>query len=311
MLANHALDLYGWAWPGLYEGSIQYTFKKWRPDIIIGASTVGEKYKISNDDESLDTIKEYTYSGMLGYQYPLNSFVSFTNWVQAESRDENNTTVEEKTHETETGVGISISRNTALLEPFHVFRGSLLTLTAYFVKPVERSGIEYNQYEMSAKKYLPFGHRLTWANRLFLARREGEDAEEFYLDYERSYFINPSFRLRGYGRKTFEGKDMVSYSSELRWMVFPDIGWHIYFMFPDINIYSMSLNLFSDWGTCWNDDNPPEYVEQWGRSWGMGLKLNLYIMQLAPVYTSVEFARPIYNDKWKVYWVFSSGYVTW
>ncbi|MBN2406126.1 MAG: hypothetical protein JXJ19_00355 [Elusimicrobia bacterium] len=311
LLAHHTVDFYGWAWPGTYTLSTQYTLRKWRPDVFLMLGTEGEKYRTIEDDDETEKHKNYSHEAVLGYTYPLTSFTSFSNWYTAGSEDENNLTTDESVHETETGVGLGITRSTAMLEPFHIFRGSILSVSGYRALPYETFGVEYNQYEASARKYLPAGHRLAWANRLYYARTEGPAAPELYLDHLTGFFSNAPYRLRGYRRKEFSGHNLASASSELRYLLFPDIGWHLYFMFPDFNIYSMSAALFTDAGTCWDDGGEPDDPDMWGASWGFGLRLNLYIMQMAPFYINIDFAKPYGSDSWKTYWTFASSYITW
>ncbi|MFC2091891.1 hypothetical protein ACFLTD_03875, partial [Elusimicrobiota bacterium] len=312
ILANHTIDFYGWAWPGTYETSIGYTIKKFRPDIHIMALSKGENYLIVDDEEEEveEEFEEYFHGLSLSCSYPLDSFWSISNWIHASTDDEENKLTREKFHDTETGLGIQISRSTALLEPFNVIRGSLLSLSAYAARPAEKFGLDYNIYDISYNKYFPFSHRLTWANRIYLAASEGEDAHEFKLGSNANIVTPTRHTLRGYPTSSFVGRKLTTLNTELRFLLIPKINGHIYFMWPDINFYSFSVKLFSDAGTAFDEDFPQK-DDEIGYSWGFGFKLNIYILQLAPFYINAEFARPYDTVKWKNQWMFYTGFVTW
>ncbi len=305
ILSNHNVDLYGWAWPGTYEVSAQYIMRKYRPDIFLSLSSKGEGYLLVSEEKE-DEYRESLSECILGYTYPVDSFWSISNWITAGTEDSENITTREKTLSTETGIGVELIRRTALLDPFHVLRGSLFSISAYSARPIEKYAVTYNRYDCSLRKYISFSHRLTLANRLYFARVEGEDREDLKLGSSGGFINIPRYSLRGYSSSSFTGENLGSLSSELRFLLFPRIKGHIYFMWPDINIYSLSIKLFGDMGTCWNDN-----IDDYGKSWGFGFKLNIYLIQLAPIYINAEFARPVDEPKWKYYWTFSSGYITW
>ena len=306
ILGHHDLNLYGWAWPRNYEFSAGYTFKKWRPDVFVNLSLTGEDFAALVNGER-NIFSETSNAATLGYSYPLSSILSVSNWLYAENNILKNKTTNDTIRQTETGAGLGLSRRTALLEPFHVQRGSILSLSAYVARPIEKYGITYNQFEGRIRKYIPFNRRLTLANNFFLGRLEGPDAGRFILDIKRTGFTLPSYTLRGYPRGYFSGRNIISLNNELRFLLFPKINWHLYFMWPDINIYSLSVKLFSDTGSSFNDNDRPD----WGFSYGFGIKLNFYLMQLLPVFINFEMARPYDSNKWKSYWLFSPGHITW
>ncbi|MFH1416082.1 MAG: hypothetical protein ABIH89_08390 [Elusimicrobiota bacterium] len=310
ILGQHSIDILGWVWPGTYDISAGYSISKWRPDMTIRATAAGEEY-IEIDELDNEFEKSEYYNGVtLGIRYPVDSYISLSNWYTAAGIDEKDETAGTDTHETETGAGIGIARETALLEPFNVLRGSLFSLSAYAARPLEKRGVTYNRYECMLRKYIPFSHRLTWASRMFLARVEGEDRKKIELGTSPGIINIPAYTLRGYGGSMFSGDNLLSLSNEVRFMLVPHIGGHIYFMWPDLNIYSLSLKLFTDAGTCW-DDVFPQTSDKIGASWGFGFNLNLYLVQLAPIFISAEFARPYDRPDWKSYWMLSSGYITW
>jgi len=311
MLGRHDFNLMGWAWLNEYQITGEYTLKKWRPDLFLSMSFTGENYLELNSSDETEEIHESEQAAVIGMNYPLNSFERINSWITAANENYKNMDTKESGRTLETGFGIGFERITAMLEPFHAVRGSVFSLSAYAARPVAENGINYNRYESQIKKYIPVGRRLTFAGRLFLGRYEGEDADYYKLNSGGySYLVKP-YALRGYPSGTFYGQNIGALSSEIRYLLFPDIGWHIYFMWPDINIYSLSVKAFTDAGTCFYDDIIPDSQDDIGLSGGFGLKLNLYLLQLAPIYVNFDIAKPYDSDKWKTYWTFSSGYITW
>ncbi|MDA3792456.1 MAG: hypothetical protein PF545_02210, partial [Elusimicrobia bacterium] len=310
MLGRHNLDIYGWGWPGLHNARINYTLKKWRPDIYIGAYSQGEKYYLRDEYNERYLVSEYDYYVNTGFSYPLDSFNALSLWGTALSENIDDETIEHIAHKTETGVGIGYTRNTTVIEPFMPLKGNTLQLLVYSARPWEKFSKKYNLYSASARRYTSLSKKLNWSNRIYYGRSEGPDRKKFKLDSGYSSAGYP-YRLRGYKRGFFRDNNLISLSSELRYMLLPELKWHIYFMWPDINIDSLSLKVFTDAGTCWNDGNDPDNIDLWGKSWGLGFKINIYIMQMAPAFLDVEFARPYDKDSWKFYLHLSAGYIKW
>ncbi len=311
MLGVHNLSLYLWGWPGLYEWSAGYMFQKWRPDIFISVAGDGEEFKARDAAGDIHEFYETGYSVSAGLSYPLRRISAVSLWTRFASDKLRNETTGDLFRETETGAGVEYIRSTAVLKPFHTVRGSVFSLSAYAARPLETYGVDFNRYEASLRNYTPLTRHLTVASRAFAGRREGPDASLYSLDTSISSFAASRYRLRGYPRRAFRGQNIFSSNLELRWLVLDRLNRHIYFMWPDMNIYSASIRLFTDAGTAWDGDRFPEQSGMWGFSWGGGFQLNLYLLQLAPVYLSVDFSTPYDSSTWRSSVVFSSGYITW
>ncbi|MGM0567815.1 MAG: BamA/TamA family outer membrane protein [Elusimicrobiota bacterium] len=300
--AYNTVELYGWGWPASYEASIGYVNRKFRPDIFFSLSATGRKFRIIGEE---DLFRRDRYMASAGLRYPLTRYNALGSYVHASSREEKNIDENEvRDYESDTGAGITFERNTSLFKPFQAFRGGRLNLGAYFARPLEKEGLDYNHYSLSTARYVPLNKNIVLAGRASLARSEGPDFRVFSLGGRNN--------LRGYSRESFLGNNAVSLTSEMRFMLFPEINWHISFMWPDINIYSLSASVFSDAGTAFRDKSPAERFDMWGSSWGAGIKLNFYLLQQAPGFLSVQLATPYEKgDKWVTYWTFSAGHVRW
>ncbi|MGM0441068.1 MAG: hypothetical protein ACQEQC_01420 [Elusimicrobiota bacterium] len=300
MLGHHNFDAYGWAWTGAYEVSGQYVLKKWRPDIFLSVLSDEQKYAFKNAAEELEIEREKRLRGTLGYSYPLNSNLSLSNWFQIEDKNiENITNDNTYVNYTDTGLGVGLTRNTSMLEPFKVYRGSIMDFSMLASGKWSKTDLKYNKYQTNVRKYLPLSHKFIWATKFNYSGNSGPDAGKFNLN------------LKGYDRKKDQGENRTAVTTELRYMVFPDLNWHFYFMWPDINIYSLSVKAFSEVGNCWDNSDFMDPKNDWAKSLGIGVKLNIYLLQQTPVYLNIDYARPYANRSWKTYVTFSSGYVTW
>ncbi len=305
ILGHHTLDFYGWAWTDVYEISGQYILKKWRPDIFVSGIFDRQTYALKNEDGETEIESDRRNRGTVGYSYPLSSNLRVSNWVRVIDRNiQNDTTGEKILNYTDTGLGAGIIRNTVFLEPFTAFRGSITEFSVFTSPRLLKNDLRYNTYMANIRKYYPLSHRLVLASRFNYSRRTGPDGGDFRL-------AGTGTELRGYAKESFRGKNRSSVSAELRYMLFPDLNWHFYFMWPDINIYSLSVKAFTDAGSCWNDSFFPSSPDEWGNSFGLGIKLNLFLLQQAPIYINVDYARPYSGGSWKTYVTFSSGHVTW
>ncbi|MEA3506393.1 MAG: hypothetical protein U9R36_02715 [Elusimicrobiota bacterium] len=314
MLGRHNLSLYGWGWPGLHSAQASYLLQKWRPDISMTAYSEGEKYYKRDSEGDRYLFTDHNYYINTDLSYPLNNFNALSLWGIAagenEYLDEVDGPSQNSYHETETGVGLTYSRNTASIVPFMPLSGGTLRLSVYSARPWEKFSRVFNTYTASARRYIPFSRKLNWSNRAYYARSEGPDSRTLKLD---SNYVSggTSYRLRGYPRGEYEGNNLVSLSSEIRYMLFPDIKWHIYFMWPDINIDSLTVKIFTDGGAAWYDGSDPDRIDRWGKSWGAGCKLNIYLMQMIPGFLDVEFARPYGSDEWRTYIQLETSYLKW
>ncbi|MFC2048883.1 hypothetical protein ACFLR5_01525, partial [Elusimicrobiota bacterium] len=202
MLAHNTFDLYGWGWPGIYEATLQYMLTKYRSNVYINTSIKGEEYIQTYISLPEEEFSETNYSADIGLVYPFNEFWSMTNWVTTGFNNEKNISRDVNIHETENGIGLGITRNTAVLEPFTAIRGSLFNISAYKAGEFNKLSKIYNQYQMSLIRYETIIKKLVIANRIFMARTEGADSGIFYLDNARGSFELSSYRLRGITKRT-------------------------------------------------------------------------------------------------------------
>ncbi len=299
-LAHNTVEAYGWAWPGSYETTIQYINKKYRQDLFASLSADSVKYRSSDGDKYRRT----RYGGQAGYRHPLTRYTAFTHYFQASAREVKN--LDEKdisSYRSDTGTGFVLQRNTTVLEPFQAMRGGRIALGAYIARPLKKDGLDYNTYSLSAARYAPLKKNLIAAGRTDMVKSERADARKYGLG---------GASLRGYSSNSFTGRNAAVFSTELRTMLFPRLNWHIPIMWPDINIYSLSAKIFTDAGTAFNDRNLPDTWDMWGFSYGFGVKLNFYLLQLAPGFMSVEFATPYADSEtWITYWNFAAGHIRW
>ncbi len=298
--AHNTVEAYGWAWPGSYETTLQYINSKYRPDLFVALSADRTEYRAIDRNKYRRT----RLGAQTGYRYPLTRYTAFTHYFQASSREVQNLDEKETTsYRSDTGTGFILQRNTAILKPFQAIRGGRISVGAYLSRPMEKDGLDYNTYSLSAARYTPLRRNLIMAKRGDFVKSEREDARRYGLG---------GTSLRGYSSNSFTGRNAAVFSTELRAMLFPRMNWHIPFMWPDINLYSFSAKVFTDAGTAFNDSNPPDTAEKWGFSYGFGFKLNFYMLQLAPGFLSVELATPYKDsDTWRVYWSFAAGHIAW
>ncbi len=299
--AHNTLEAYGWGWPGSYEAAFQYINKKFRQDIFLSLTADSREFKKRGED---DLFRRRRYSATAGYTHPLTRYTAFSNYFRASTREEENLDEGETTsYRSDTGTGFIIERNTTILEPFNAMRGYRLAAGAYLARPLEKDGLDYNQYSLTGAAYTPLLRNLVLARRAGFFRSEGRDKGRFGLG---------GSSLRGYSRNSFRGNNAAYFGAEIRALLFPRLNWHMTFMWPDLNIYSLSAKLFTDAGTAFNDDDLPENPEDWGASWGVGFKLNFYLLQLSPGFISVELAAP-YEDmeSWRTYLTVTAGHIQW
>jgi len=85
---------------------------------------------------------------------------------------------------------------------------------------------------------------------------------------------------------------------ECRLPLFPDVNYHMWYMFPDFYIKNIYLGLFSDQGVRWSVPTR-ELRDRWGElkkesfyhAAGVSLKFNTFVLELFPFFFSFEWAK--------------------
>ncbi|MFA5139744.1 MAG: BamA/TamA family outer membrane protein, partial [Elusimicrobiota bacterium] len=101
--------------------------------------------------------------------------------------------------------------------------------------------------------------------------------------------------VRGYAWSTTddEGPIMGVGTAEWRVPLLGNLDYYMWYIFPDFYFKSVSLALFTDVGRTW-DTGPEVRSTRWAdlrHSYGAGLRLHTFILQLFPLVVHFDYAR--------------------
>ncbi len=300
LLGNHQI----WTFTEYSSGNdwldfnIFYTFKKWRPHFSLGTQVKKESYYDENDN----FIKSDKWGKYLYINYPFDRFnrivVGLHSYdVTKKNRDLNDLITKDR----ENGVSLSLVRDLTSGEMFDLTRGRRTNFTFYQAKKVLGGDFDYTDYLIDAQNYTTLVKNHIFALRIFGNFSEGPDKETFP--------VGGSDRVRGYPRSEYNNNKLVAVNTEYRFLIFPKINYHMWYIIPDFYFKSLQGIIFVDTGLGW--DSRGEFkakdINSLKTSVGIGLRLNTFILEAFPLILRLDYAkRTDISDEGVLY--FTSGF---
>ncbi|MBI4669534.1 MAG: PD40 domain-containing protein [Elusimicrobia bacterium] len=183
-------------------------------------------------------------------------------------------------------------RDTTTAPYLVVTRGSRFSVGFKRALPSWEFDLDYLSRFAEWHQFIPLGSDGTIASRLAYSRSSGRTNEVFQLTGQGG--------VRGYPQEpaAAQKRGVLINNIELRLPVFPDLNYHMWYLFPDFYIKNIYLSLFSDQGARW-DDRAGSFLRE-GKSKkkddlfhaaGVGLKFNTFILETFPFFFSLEWAK--------------------
>ena len=300
ILGNHRL----WTFTEYSSGNdwldfnIFYTFKKWRPQFSVGTQVKKESYY----DESDNLIKSDKWGKYLYIGYPFDRFNRIVLGLHSydltkKNRDLNDLTTKDR----ENGISVSLVRDLTRGEMFDLTSGRRTNFTFYQAKKVLGGNFDYTDYLIDAQNYTTLAENHILALRILGNFSEGPDKETFP--------VGGSDRVRGYPRSEYNNNKLVAINTEYRFLIFPKINYHMWYIIPDFYFKSLQGVIFIDSGLGWDTKTEfeTEDINSLKTSIGIGLRLNTFILEAFPLVLRLDYAkRTDINDDGVFY--FTSGF---
>jgi len=285
MLGNHtATGLLTYAsGEGYLDYQAYYAYGRWRPKLLVGARGFLYNQHLKSSGYTTD---QSAHAQGLYVSYPLDRFNSVSAGVENRTDYEDyNDSDYRMRHDVRLGV-LAYQRDTVKGRYLVATRGSRLRL-AYEDSPRVLGGnYLYRIFTGEAQQFVPTGGQSALAFRAFGAQSYGPNTPE--------YPLGGIGRLRGYSSGDYVGSRVAMGTAEWRVPVWENIDYYMWYMFPDFYFKQVALAVFSDTGYSWSSDDQlsSSRVGHLKNSVGVGLRIHTFILQLAQLVLSFDFARP-------------------
>ena len=277
---------------GLFDYSVSYGFVRYRPELrfafkgssyrdILTVSTLGEDLRRSENFQSM--IVSYPFDR----HHRLEGETGLAERYQVFPSDD-----APLLNIQEWRLGAQFVRDTTTAPYLVVTRGSRLAIGARMGLPRAKADFDYQTHFAEWHQFVPLGGDSTVAFRTSLAKSFGPDYEVFPLSGQGG--------VRGYPRESSlnQKRNIFLNNIELRFPLFGDLNYHMWYMFPDFYFKNIYLGIFSDQGARW-DGSAREFLSRSRaarkddvmHSFGLSLKLNTFILETFPFFFSFEWAK--------------------
>ncbi|MBI2069396.1 MAG: PD40 domain-containing protein [Elusimicrobia bacterium] len=277
---------------GILDYSIGYSFARFRPELqfVFKGSHYRDPFLVSDKGEDLRK-KEHLQAMFVSY--PLDR----------QHRIEAGTQFVERYHTFPSDpVALTNLQDLRLIGQFVrdtttgpylvVTKGSRLALGVRRAVPMFEFDLDYVSKFAEWHQFIPIGKDSAVASRFEFNRSYGPSYEVFPLTGQGG--------VRGYAREPDSAKKRGTLVNnlELRFPLFPDVNYHMWYIFPDFYIKNIYLNLFSDQGVRWDDETEDFWRDRQARrktdilhSAGFGLRFNTFILETFPFFFTLEWAK--------------------
>ncbi|MBI3296658.1 MAG: PD40 domain-containing protein [Elusimicrobia bacterium] len=271
-----------------YQG--QYDFKRWRTDLAFGA--VGRLRKEALDTDTGVNQDESAHAQFLSASTPLDRFNRVDLVAASVTESYDSVFALARPRREARLFSAAFVRDTVRGRYLAATGGGRLRL-GYSVAPRILGGNSVREGVFGeAHRYLPTGGLSALVLRGQAAGFWGPDPPQ--------YVLGGIGGVRGYGRSATvdAGRAGAVTTAEWRIPVLPNLDYYMWYIFPDFYFKSLSLNLFTDAGYAWSAESELRGAG-WGslrHSYGAGLSLHTFILQLFPLVLHFDYAQRTTSD---------------
>jgi Tol biopolymer transport system component len=302
MLGDHQLGFLTeyYSDPDFLNFQTYYTFKKLRPQFVIGTQVNKDSYY----DDNNDLIKTRQWGRELLMSYPFDRFNRVELGLHSTDLWKKNRTQDDLiTKDLQNAYSVSLVTDMSTGEMFDLMRGKRTNFTFYQARKVLGGTIEFNDYLLDTQCYatLAKNHILAW--RLLGRFSEGKDADTFNL--------GGSDAVRGIPSDAFSNNRIMVLNTEYRFMIIPNINYHMWYILPDFYFKSLQGVLFVDTGLGYNtrDEFRNQKISSLKTGVGVGIRLDTFILEGFAFVFRLDYAkRTDAKDKGVVYFTLGPSF---
>ncbi|MDE2293473.1 MAG: BamA/TamA family outer membrane protein, partial [Elusimicrobia bacterium] len=271
-----------------YQG--QYAYRRWRPDLVFGAS--GFLRRDVLDPDTGASVNQSVHQQSALASYPLDRYdraeFQLSSVVE---RDQSDYAPDQVSHDSRSA-GAQFVRDTVRGRYLVEAEGGRLR-AGYSVSPRLFGGNAVNQGAFAeAQRFIPTGGLSALALRVQTDSFWGPDLPQ--------YILGGIGGVRGYARSTTENAGTAGAVATAEWRipVLPHLDYYMWYIFPDFYFKMLSMTLFTDAGRVWSARRDLA-ASRWNdvrQSYGVGLSLETFILQMFPLTVNFDYARRTTSD---------------
>ncbi|MEE8424398.1 MAG: BamA/TamA family outer membrane protein, partial [Elusimicrobiota bacterium] len=267
-----------------------YAYNRRRTKLQLGA--IGRYRRGVFDDSTNLTTNEFSHSEFASATYPLDRFNSL-NLTVASVVDDFSIQGLDARNIREARQAMAAFQHSTVHGRYLVATEGRRLKTRYLISPEILGGnFLYQSVSAGGVQYVPSGGRSALVLRGVGIRSWGRDTPQFVL--------GGIGGVRGYARSTVRdvGSRLALATAEWRIPIFSRLDYYMWYIFPDFYFKSISLAFFTDAGYTW-DSRGQLRSAQWGElrnSYGVGLRLHTFILQLFPLVLHFDYAQRTTTD---------------
>lgn len=276
--------------PGFLDYQTQYGYNRWRTKLSAGA--VGRLRKDLLDESTGLKSDTLAHTEFVAAAYPLDRFHRLEAAVARVVDFEEFTEIDRSTlREARIGT-VSFVRDTVRGRYLVANSGNRLRLS-YLASP-ESAGANFAYQSVSAEAhhYVRTGDLSALVLRGLGVRTWGDETPQ--------QILGGIGGVRGYGRSTVHdvGSHLALATAEWRVPLWSNLDYYMWYIFPDFYFKMISLAFFTDAGLTW-DSRGELTGSRWRdvrHSYGVGVRLHTFILQLFPLVLHFDYARRTTSD---------------
>lgn len=270
---------------GYLDYQSQYELRRWRTTLAAGA--VGRLRRDALDTSSGFTQDESAHAQYLSASYPLDRYDRLEAVGASVTESYDSTFALGRPHREARMLSAQAVRDT-VRGRYLVATGGGRARAGYTVSPRVLGGNSVREGVFGeVQRFLPTGGLSALALRA--------DAAGFWGPDPPQYVLGGLGGVRGYARSADRdaGRAGAVATAEWRVPVLSHLDYYMWYIFPDFYFKAVSLAVFTDAGRTWSDRGSLRATD-WGdvrHSYGGGLRIHTYILQLFPLVLHFDYAR--------------------
>jgi Tol biopolymer transport system component len=270
---------------GFFDYALSYSYGRYRPQFFFVGAGRGQRDLYDPDKKA--NYNESIHQQVVGMQYPIDRYHRAEMLVASVSDKALYGTSAPTESRQDRLLSYSLVRDTVQGRHLVATRGNRLRLTYTNAVTAFGGNRRYDTAGVEAQEFVELGSQSALALRGVGIQSMGRDRTGFIMGGVGG--------VRGYDRSTdhYFGNRLAVANAELRFPIFSDLNYYMWYFFPDFYFKAIFGQFFTDAGYAWNSEGEGGRA-RWGslaHSVGFGIKIFTFVLQEFPLVVSLDYAH--------------------